>query len=83
MQTAKELVPTEVQQSLEFRSACPAGAIVTRKARNDSEESSMRGMAPHVDEVAATDIALDLSGVNDVDAEGSACSQVSWIALER
>jgi N-acetylglutamate synthase-like GNAT family acetyltransferase len=31
VQTTRELVPTGVQQSIEFRSACPASAIVMRK----------------------------------------------------
>jgi amino-acid N-acetyltransferase len=39
VQTTRELVPTGVQQSIEFRSACPASAIVMRKALNESEGS--------------------------------------------
>jgi N-acetylglutamate synthase-like GNAT family acetyltransferase len=39
VQTTRDLVPTGVQQSIEFRSACPASAIVRRKALNDSEGS--------------------------------------------
>jgi N-acetylglutamate synthase-like GNAT family acetyltransferase len=39
VQTTRELVPTGVQQSIELRSACPASAIVMRKALNESEGS--------------------------------------------
>lgn len=39
IQTTREQVPTGVQQSVEFRSACPASAIVMRKALNESEGS--------------------------------------------
>jgi N-acetylglutamate synthase-like GNAT family acetyltransferase len=35
--TTRELVPAGVQQSIEFRSACPASAVVMRKALNESE----------------------------------------------
>jgi amino-acid N-acetyltransferase len=38
VQTSRALVPMSVQQSIEFRSACPASAIVMRKYLNDSEE---------------------------------------------
>lgn len=38
VQTTRERVPTGVQQSIEFRSACPASAIVMRKVLNESEE---------------------------------------------
>ncbi len=37
VQTTRDLVPTGVQQSIEFRSACPATAVVMRKALNESE----------------------------------------------
>lgn len=37
VQTTRELVPTGVQQSIEFRSACPTSAIVMRKRLNESE----------------------------------------------
>jgi N-acetylglutamate synthase-like GNAT family acetyltransferase len=37
VQTTRDLVPTAVQQSVEFRSACPASAIVMRKALNEKE----------------------------------------------
>ncbi len=43
VQTARELVPAAVQQSIEFRSACPASAIVMRKALNDSTEEKLYG----------------------------------------
>jgi amino-acid N-acetyltransferase len=39
VRTTRDLVPAGVQQSTEFRSACPASAIVMRKALNESEES--------------------------------------------
>ena len=39
VQTTRDLVPTGVQQSVEFRSACPASAVVMRKALNESEGS--------------------------------------------
>jgi N-acetylglutamate synthase-like GNAT family acetyltransferase len=39
VQTPRDFVPTGVQQSIEFRSACPASAIVMWKALNDSEGS--------------------------------------------
>jgi amino-acid N-acetyltransferase len=38
VRTMRELVPAGVQQSIEFRSACPASAIVMRKDLNESEE---------------------------------------------
>jgi amino-acid N-acetyltransferase len=38
VQTTREVVPTAVQQSVEFRSACPASAVVMRKTLNESEE---------------------------------------------
>jgi amino-acid N-acetyltransferase len=38
VQTTRELVPTGVQQSIEFRSACPASAVVMRKLLHDSAE---------------------------------------------
>lgn len=34
----REQVPTGVQQSIEFRSACPASAVVMRRTLRDSEE---------------------------------------------
>jgi len=37
--TTRDLVPAGVQQSIEFRSACPASAIVMRKPLNESEGS--------------------------------------------
>ena len=40
VQTTRELVPAGVQQSIEFRSACPASAIVMRKPLNESEEKA-------------------------------------------
>jgi N-acetylglutamate synthase-like GNAT family acetyltransferase len=39
VQTTRDLVPAGVQQSIEFRSACPASAVVMRKAMNESEGS--------------------------------------------
>ena len=39
VQTTRDVVPTGVQQSIEFRSACPASAVVMRKALNESEGS--------------------------------------------
>ena len=36
--TTKEQVPASVKQSIEFRSACPASAIVMCKTLNDSAE---------------------------------------------
>jgi amino-acid N-acetyltransferase len=39
VRTTRDLVPAGVQQSTEFRSACPASAIVMRNALNESEES--------------------------------------------
>ena len=38
VQTTRDWVPTGVQQSIEFRSACPASAVVMRKDLNESEE---------------------------------------------
>jgi N-acetylglutamate synthase-like GNAT family acetyltransferase len=38
VETTRDRVPTGVQQSVEFRSACPASAIVMWKALNESEE---------------------------------------------
>ena len=35
---SREQVPASVMQSIEFRSACPAGATVMRKMLNDSAE---------------------------------------------
>jgi amino-acid N-acetyltransferase len=37
---AREQVPASVKQSIEFRSACPASAIVMWKILNDSAEGS-------------------------------------------
>lgn len=37
-QTTRDLVPMGVQQSIEFRSACPASAVVMRKALDDGAE---------------------------------------------
>ena len=37
VRTTRDLVPTGVQQSIEFRSACPTSAIVMRKRLNESE----------------------------------------------
>jgi amino-acid N-acetyltransferase len=41
VQTTRELVPTGVQQSIEFRSACPASAVVMRKLLHDSAEEKL------------------------------------------
>ena len=38
VRTTREQVPTGVQQSIEFRSACPASAVVMRKSFDESEE---------------------------------------------
>jgi N-acetylglutamate synthase-like GNAT family acetyltransferase len=38
VQATRELVPTGVQQSIEFRSACPASAVVMRKTLNEDVE---------------------------------------------
>lgn len=43
VQTTRALVPTGVQQSIEFRSACPASAIVMRKSMNESEATDASG----------------------------------------
>ena len=40
--TTRERVPIGVQQSIEFRSACPASAIVMRKTLSDGEEHQVR-----------------------------------------
>ena len=37
----REQVPTGVQQSLEFRSACPASAVVMRRTLNDGAEETL------------------------------------------
>lgn len=39
VRTTREQVPTGVQQSVEFRSACPASAIVMRKDLNEREKT--------------------------------------------
>lgn len=38
VRTTRASVPSGVQQSIEFRSACPASAIVMRKPLNEGEE---------------------------------------------
>jgi ABC-type transporter Mla MlaB component len=99
-------VPTSVQQSIEFRSACPATAVVMGRTLNESRDQQTKCgsrrrqfsltstreaqrivvracgrlvlghgahdpfWASHMDEPSATDVALDLSCVNDVDARG-------------
>ena len=42
VQTTRDMVPAGVQQSIEFRSACPANAVVMRKALNESEGRQLR-----------------------------------------
>jgi N-acetylglutamate synthase-like GNAT family acetyltransferase len=37
VRSTRDLIPTGVQQSVEFRSACPASAIVMRKVLNERE----------------------------------------------
>jgi N-acetylglutamate synthase-like GNAT family acetyltransferase len=46
VRTSRDLVPAGVRQSVEFRSACPASAIVMRKALNESEKGWTGGDAP-------------------------------------
>jgi amino-acid N-acetyltransferase len=41
--TTRDRVPTGVQQSVEFQSACPASAIVMWKALSESEERELGG----------------------------------------
>ena len=43
VQTTRELVPAGVQQSIEFRSACPASAVVMRKVLDESEGARPAG----------------------------------------
>jgi amino-acid N-acetyltransferase len=43
VRTTRELVPAGVQQSIEFRSACPASAVVMRKVLDEGEGARPAG----------------------------------------